>query len=156
GAVGGILLRRRVAQPDLVLVVEPDLVERPPACVDHPAHEAWLDRRLVVIVRLPVGTEEPARQLLMAADDLPPFVDQAFRLVLEDIAGLIERAAVIVREAGGFLQALEVVEGEGRAPDLAIIIAGDVRIEHERAPCRSYGVAFEGEPRPGPVRSKTS
>src|SRR5438132_6564131 len=53
-ALGLVLLGGRVAQSDLLLVVEPLLVALPHTGVTDPLHEALLDRRLVGLVGLAV------------------------------------------------------------------------------------------------------
>jgi hypothetical protein len=68
GPVGLVLLAPAgVAQADLVLVVEPGLVEGGPGGVQDPAAEAAPDRGQVVLVGLALGVAEGGRQVGVGA-----------------------------------------------------------------------------------------
>src|SRR5437763_15676333 len=75
-SIRGVLFRRRVPQPYFVLIVEPRLIERARAQVDDPTNETRLDRGFVSVVRPLIGPEEPARQMVLRADDRAPAIDQ--------------------------------------------------------------------------------
>jgi hypothetical protein len=54
GAVGLILLRRCVPEADLFLIVEPCLIVRAEAGIEHPLHEPFLHARFVRIIRFSI------------------------------------------------------------------------------------------------------
>jgi hypothetical protein len=116
-----------VPPSDLVLVIEPHLIERAGAGIDHPLNESRLDGRLVALVRLVVRPEKPPGQMLLLADPCAPGVHHFLRLVGQHIARQVEIATVLGGKLGTLFELPEVVHVHRRArnPGGAVVIAGD-------------------------------
>ena len=111
-AVGEVLFRGRVAEADLLLVVEPCAVVRAKGNVDGPLDEARFDAGFVVVVRFAVGTDEPVREVWLSGDDRAPGVDHGFGLLLEERGVFEQDVAICVGPADSLLQVAEVFVGE--------------------------------------------
>ncbi len=86
GAVGLILVFRCVTQADLFLIVQPGLIVRTKAGIQHPLHKAFLNPRFVLLIRFARGVEEPFRQVRLRADHGAPGIDHRSGVTSEDCA----------------------------------------------------------------------
>src|SRR5215813_10762976 len=100
----------RVAQTDLLLVVEPVLVIRATADVEDPLLEAFLRPRLVVFVRISVRSGEVAGEMRRLTDYTAPHVDYFFGLVFEDIPGKAKMTDICIAQRYGLFQPLQFFE----------------------------------------------
>ena len=126
--VGEVLFRRRVAEADLFLIVEPCAVVGAEGDVDDPLHEAAFDAGFVVVVGLAVGPDEPVCEMWLCGDDRAPGVDHGFGLLLEERGVFEQDVAVFVGPADGLLEVAEVFVGEWGLGTLASaeVVAGDL------------------------------
>src|SRR5262249_30491001 len=107
----------RVAQTDLLLVVEPVLVIRAAADVEDPLLEAFLRPRFVVFVRISVRSREVAGEMRRITDYTAPRVDYFFGLVFEDIPRKAKMTNICIAQGHGLFQPLQFFECYGRLRD---------------------------------------
>src|SRR6516225_10841203 len=113
-SVGPILFCWSVTLTDLLLVIEPSLITVTPAQIGNPADKASPYRRLISLIGLAVGAEEPFGQVLLLTDDGAPAINYRFFLSNENVASHYERLAVGLSPTDGLLKRPEFVERHWR------------------------------------------
>ncbi len=119
-AVGPVLLRARVAQADLVLVIEPGAVVAGRARIADPLAEARAHAAQVVRVGLTVSAAEVVHEVGVRADEAVPDVEHGLDLVVEHLSCHAQVAEVIVAEQDRLLEQREVGVRDGRRGDCGV------------------------------------
>ncbi len=114
--IRAILARPGMAQPDLVLVIEPGLVVVGPSCIENPLSKTFADGRQVVSIRLASRlVAEKIDQERMRGDEAIPDIEDGLHLVLQDIVGQTQGLAIFVAEQDRLLEPFEVFQAQRRA-----------------------------------------
>jgi hypothetical protein len=93
--IGAVVLRRRVPQPDVFLIIKPGNIVRSRRRIDYPLHKASFHPRLALVVGLLVRSAEPVRRMWPRRDDYPPRIHHFFRLLAKDAGVLREHRHIV-------------------------------------------------------------
>src|SRR5438105_2541644 len=145
-----------MAQPDLVLVIEPGLVVVGPGRVENPLPKAFAHSRQVISIWLAGRlVAEKSDQERMRGDEAIPDIEDILHLVFQNIVRLAQGLAIFVAEQDRLLEQFEVCQAQRRAQNgaAAVGIARNCCLTHA---CSSFWFFSAHDRSWGPVMMNIS
>src|SRR5438270_4811943 len=109
--VGLIFFGGSMAEPDLLLIIQPGLVMRAKTCIQNPLHESLLHLGLVFVVGFAVRPEEPLCQVRLRGNYGAPGIHLLLRIFAKDPAMVLEYSGVLFAPSGSRLKLTQFFQG---------------------------------------------